>query len=80
MIDKSLGIFLIVLFSISGMAILVLAWLWPMPASERIIATVIGSSGLFVALIRALLLKSRRDRTDAGQGMLRVEVEDKPQP
>jgi len=35
--DKSLSIFLIVLFGMSGIAILLLTWLRPMPESERIL-------------------------------------------
>lgn len=78
MIDKSLNMFLVVLFGVSGIAILVLAWVWPMPASERIIATFVGSTGFFMALIRALLLKSPRVRTDAEQSTVKVEAKDKP--
>ena len=77
MIDKSLGVFLMVLFGVSGMAILVLAWLWPMPASERILTTFVGATGLFMALIRALLLKFPRARADAEQSTVKVEVEEK---
>ena len=65
--DKSLSIFLMVLFGISGIAILMLAWLWQMPASERVLATLIGSTGLFVALSRGLLLRSSKARTEAEQ-------------
>ena len=65
--DKSLGIFLVVLFGIAGITVLMLAWVQPIPASERILATLIGSSGLFVALVRVLLLRSLRDRADAEQ-------------
>ena len=71
--DKSLGIFLMVLFGILGIAILTLAWVRPMPESERILATFIGSTGLFMALSRALLLKSPKAKIDAEQ--VRVEVE-----
>ncbi len=78
MIDKSLSIFLVVLFGASGIVILVLAWLQPMPASERILATFVGSVGLLVALVQALLLKSRREKTGAKQDMIEVEVEDEP--
>ena len=74
--DKSLDIFLMVLFGISGAAILMLAWLRPMPGAERILSTFIGSVGLLVAFSRALLLKSAR--TGAGQVLVEAEVEDKP--
>ena len=76
--DKSLSIFLMVLFGISGTAVLMLAWLRPMPESERILATFIGSVGLLVALTRALLLKSLQSETDAEQVQVEAGVEDKP--
>ena len=76
--DKSLGILLMVLFGISSITILVLAWLWPMPGLERVLATFIGVFGLLVALSRVPLLKSAKAGKDAGQGMVQVEVQDKP--
>ena len=79
MTDKSLSIFLMVLFGASGIAILMLAWTWPMPTSERIMTTFIGSAGFFTALIRALSLRPLRAKTDAEQGTVKVEVEDGPQ-
>ena len=74
--DKSLSIFLMVLFGISGIAILMLAWLWQMPTSERILATLIGSTGIFVALGKALLLKSPKAKTGAEQALVRAEVKE----
>ena len=74
--DKSLDIFLMVLFGISGAAILMLAWLRPMSGADRILSTFIGSVGLLVALTRALLLRSAR--TETGQVLVEAEVEDKP--
>lgn len=70
--DKSLGIFLMAVFGILGTAILLLAWLWPMPASERIMAAFIGSTGLLMALTRALLLRSIRTRADDEQVVVTV--------
>jgi hypothetical protein len=75
--DKSLGILLMVLFGISSITILVLAWLWPMPGQERVLATFIGVFGLLVALSRVSLLKSAKAKTDVGQVMVQVEVQDK---
>lgn len=57
MIDKSLDRFLMVFFGISGIAILMLVWLRPTPGSERILATFIGSIGLFVGLFRVIQRK-----------------------
>ena len=76
--DKSLGILLMVLFGISGITVLVLAWLWPMPGTERILTTFIGAFGLCVALSRVPLLKSAKPRADAEQVIIKVEAEDKP--
>ena len=75
--DKSLSIFLIVLFGMSGIAILLLTWLRPMPESERILNTFIGSVGLCVALATTLLLKSPRVRRDDRQPAVEVEVKGK---
>ena len=55
--DKSLDIFLMVLFGIGGITILVLAWLQPMPLTDRILTTFVGSIGLVWVSIRALLFK-----------------------
>ena len=75
--DKSLGIWLMVLFGISGIAILVLAWLRPMPGLERALTTFIGAFGLFVALSRVPRLKSPKVGTDAEQVTIEVGVQNK---
>ena len=75
--DKSLGIFLMVLFGISGMAVLMLAWLWPVLASERIMATLAGSAGLFVALTQVPALKHSPIRIDNEHVPANVETEDR---
>ena len=75
--DKSLDIFLIVFFGVSGMAILTLAWLRPMVVPERILTTFIGSAGFFVAVIRALCLRSPQGGTNTEPVLVGVEVEDK---
>ena len=75
--DKSLDILLMVLFGISSITILVLAWLWPMSGLERILTTFIGVLGLLVALSRVSLLKSAKAKTDVSQVMVQVEVQDK---
>ena len=56
--DKSLDILLVVLFGLSGMTILTLAWVQPMVISERILTIIIGSIGLIVSLTKWLMLKS----------------------
>ena len=47
MTDKALEKFLMLLFGMGGITILILAWVQPMPVSQRILATFLGSIGLF---------------------------------
>ena len=75
--DKSLGIMLMVLFGISGMAVLILAWLWPTLQSERITAIFAGSTGLLVALTQVLMLKRSPERINNEPTMIKVEAEDR---
>ena len=74
--DKSLSIFLVVLFAISGVAILALTWLQPMPGMERVLSTLIGSTGLLVATGRGMLLRSAKAGANAESVPARVEVKD----
>ncbi len=74
--DKSLTIWLIIVFGIPGIAVLMLAWLWPVLESERSMAFFVGSAGLLVALIQMLALKRSPARTDNGQVPVKVEAED----
>jgi len=67
MADKSLNIFLILLFGISAIAVLMLTWLWPITGAERVLNTLVGSVGLSVALVRTLMLKSPNVRRDDKQ-------------
>ncbi len=60
--DKSLGIWLIVMFGLSGTAMIVLAWLWPALQSERITATIAGFLGVGIATVRALILRQSTDK------------------
>ncbi len=76
--DKSLDMFLMVLFGISGIAVLILAWLQPMITSERILTTFIGLGGLFMALARVWLFKSLPASTDAEAVSVEVKAKDKP--
>ena len=74
--DVALDIFLMVFFGMAGMAVLILAWMQPMPVSERILSTSVGSIGLLVALIRTLMFKSMRTRTCAATVPVEARVED----
>jgi uncharacterized membrane protein YhaH (DUF805 family) len=73
--DKSLTMWLIVMFGIPGIAVLMLAWLWPVLESERGLAFFVGSAGLLVALIQMLALKRSRGRTNKEQVPVKVEAE-----
>ena len=68
--DKSLGIWMIVMFGVSGLAVIALAWFLPSLQPDRITATVAGFFGVFIATIRAFTLwKSPNDKR------ITVEVE-----
>ena len=56
--DKSLSIFLIVLVGMAGIAIVLLAWIQPIPMHEKIFPTFVGSMGIVAVSIRALTLRS----------------------
>jgi uncharacterized membrane protein YhaH (DUF805 family) len=75
--DKSLSIWLTLLFGIPGIAVLMLAWLWPALVMDKIAASFVGSAGLSVALIQALMLKRSPGRTDNKQIPVKVGAEDK---
>lgn len=59
--DKSLGIWLVVLFGVSGLAAISLGWSLPWLESERLAATLAGLAGITVAVIRALMLRQPAD-------------------
>jgi hypothetical protein len=73
--DKSLGIWLIVLFGVSGLAVISLGWLLPWLESERIVATLGGVAGIMVAAIRILML---RQPNDEKRVPVEIEIESKP--
>ena len=76
--DLASNMFLTVFFGLTGMAILILAWIQPMPVSERILSTSAGAVGPLVALIRALMLKFARTSTNAAPIPVEARVQDKP--
>ena len=55
MIDKGLDRLLNCIFGVGGITILILAWVQPMPASDRIFAIFVGSIGFMWVFIRVLL-------------------------
>jgi hypothetical protein len=76
--EKAHSIFLPVLFGVLGLIVLMLAWLWPVSASDRITAIVVGSAGIFGALLRIPILKRPLGKPDSKQSPVNVEVEEKP--
>ena len=76
--DKSLGIFLMVLFGVLSITILTLAWVRPMPELEKGMTAFMGLVGLFVALGQARLLKSPKAGTGAEPALMEIDVKDKP--
>jgi hypothetical protein len=72
--DRSLNAGLAVLFAVTGAVILALTWLRPMPFTERVMSTLIGSSALLVALVRSFTLKHRADENQ--QVPVEVGMED----
>lgn len=72
--EKSPNMFFPVLFGVMGISLLILAWLIPADPSDRIIAAVIGSVGLFVAIIRIPSLR-RAAKAESNQIPTNNEVE-----
>jgi hypothetical protein len=77
MTDKTLNIFLTLLFGVGGIAVSLLAWLQPMPVSGRILATFVGMLGLSWAIIRLPLMYSKAD-INAVRVPAEVKTKDKP--
>jgi len=57
--DKSLGILLIGLFGITGLAAIALGWLLPWLESERVPVMLAGGAGLMIAGIQAFILRRK---------------------
>ena len=57
MMDKSLEVWLIGIFGITGLVVTILAWVWPAMESERVAATLAGLTGLLIAWFRYRVLK-----------------------
>ena len=74
--DKSLDVFLMVWFGVGGVIILIIAWVQPMPLSERILSVFIGSVGLLWVLIRALMLTASMARAAIGKSPSQVKFEE----
>ena len=73
--DKGFELFLIILFSVIGIAILAIVWARQMPLPERLINITAGSGGLLIALTRVSLLKLPGNETNRGQVSYQAESE-----
>ena len=73
--DKSLGIWLMVIFGLTGIIIIALAWLSPALESDRLAANFAGSIGIFVATGQALRL--RNFQSNHKRIPVEVEITDK---
>jgi drug/metabolite transporter (DMT)-like permease len=74
--DKSLEITLIVVFGISGLAVMLMAWLWASMESQRIMATVAGLTGLLIATFKYISLR-KLFRNESEKIPVRVELREK---
>ena len=73
--DKSLGIWLIALFGLTGLAAVTLAWFWPTLESDRAITTAAGSIGIIVAGVQGLML--RQSGSTEKPVSIEIEINDK---
>ena len=73
--DRGLNIFLLFSFGITGMAILVMAWIQPMPASERIMTALAGSIGIILSLSLMFSLRRLQPETDSERESAEMEIE-----
>jgi hypothetical protein len=73
--QNSRNMYFPMLFGAMGIILLILAWLIPVGASDRIIAAAAGSAGLFVAVIRIPPFK-RTARTGPEQSPVNIKTED----
>ena len=71
--DKSLNIILMVIFGVSGLFIVALAWFLPSLQSERVMTTLVGIAGIIIAGVNARGL--RQKDVGARDHCIPVEVE-----
>ena len=62
--DNSLGGFFALVFGISGIVVILLAWFLPSLQSDRLTATLAGFVGIAVATISVRSMKKARDDED----------------
>ena len=57
--DRSLDMMVTVIFALSGVVILLLAGLLPLPLAERIAAGLFGTAGLGTGMVRVVMRRAR---------------------
>jgi hypothetical protein len=70
--DRSLGIMLIMIFGLSGLAVMLLGWMLPSLEADRVTATITGIFGLVVASGVGIMLRPSTGK-DRGTRALKVE-------
>jgi len=62
-----------IVFGIMGLILLIIAWVYPADTSDRILAAVIGSAGIFGAIIRMPIHK-RSSQTESTEKTVGKQV------
>lgn len=62
--EDSTQMLLVVLFGLLGLAVICLAWLRPMPDTERALTVLVGVAGLLPALGKGLFHREKRRRAE----------------
>ena len=76
--DRSLVVWLMVTFGVSGLAVVVLSWSLPALRPDRLTATIAGLAGIAVAVVCGLTLrKSPARRTEELALDVRIEEDEK---
>jgi len=76
--DNMLDVFLMALFGTGGITIMILAWAWPMPVSERMVTISIGSLGVIWAIVRGIALILTHANANAGEDLIEAGATKKP--
>ena len=74
--DRSLDILIMIFFGVSGITILLLAWLKPMMLPDKLLAAGIGSVGVFYAGMKATRSLTHRG-VSKGENLVAAEIEDR---
>jgi hypothetical protein len=74
--DRSLNILLAAAFGVPGLAVLLLAWLWPQLDGERHVALMIGGAGLLLGASQVLAFFRAAVKADEARVMVEAAAED----